>query len=176
MRHIPNILSALRLVLLPVFLYFASQDQFVTAGVLITVISLTDLLDGYLARRHHWVSQLGKVLDPLADKLTQISVIIVFFLHLPQYRWIFWVLLGKEAVMLIGAAILLHQGVKLPGAAMWGKVATALFYLTAVLVLLFPALPTVLVTALFIASAVTAVVSVALYIPQYIRYRRTAAH
>ncbi|ERL65668.1 CDP-alcohol phosphatidyltransferase family protein [Schleiferilactobacillus shenzhenensis] len=176
MRHIPNILSALRLVLLPVFLYFASQGQFVTAGVLITVISLTDLLDGYLARRNHWVSQLGKVLDPLADKLTQISVIIVFFLHLPQYRWIFWVLLGKETVMLIGAAILLHQGVKLPGAAMWGKVATALFYLTAVLVLLFPALPAVLVTALFIASAVTAVVSVALYVPQYIRYRRTAAH
>ncbi|HAY53126.1 CDP-alcohol phosphatidyltransferase family protein [Schleiferilactobacillus harbinensis] len=175
MRHIPNILSSLRLILLPVFLYFALQGQFLPAGILITIISLTDLLDGYLARRNNWISQVGKVLDPLADKLTQISVIIVFFIHLPQYRWIFWILLGKEAVMLAGAGLLMYLGVKLPGAAMWGKVATALFYVTAVLVLLFPQLPSPLVTTLFIASAVTAVVSVTLYVPQYIRYRRDAA-
>ncbi|QFR63853.1 CDP-alcohol phosphatidyltransferase family protein [Schleiferilactobacillus harbinensis] len=174
MRHIPNILSSLRLIFLPVFLYFALQGQFLPAGILITIISLTDLLDGYLARRNNWISQVGKVLDPLADKLTQISVIIVFFIHLPQYRWIFWILLGKEAVMLAGAGLLMYLGVKLPGAAMWGKVATALFYVTAVLVLLFPQLPSPLVTTLFIASAVTAVVSVTLYVPQYIRYRRDA--
>ncbi|MFT8411559.1 MAG: CDP-alcohol phosphatidyltransferase family protein [Schleiferilactobacillus perolens] len=176
MRHIPNILSSMRLILLPVFIYFALRNEFTTAGVIFVIISLTDLLDGYLARHNGWISQVGKVLDPLADKLTQISVIVVFFIHLPQYRWIFWILLGKEAVMLVGAGLLMLSGVKLPGAAVWGKVATALFYVTAVLVLLFPSLPSVAITILFIASALTAVVSVLLYIPQYLHYRAAAQH
>ena len=82
---IPNLLSAFRLVLIPVFLwtYCIREEYLVTAGLLL-LSGLTDLADGFIARRFHMVSNLGKMLDPVADKLTQAAMLICLVTRFPM--------------------------------------------------------------------------------------------
>ena len=78
MRHIPNVLSALRILMVGVFIYFFVQEQYLACLITYITAFLTDLLDGYLARRNNWISDIGKVLDPLADKLMLLTALMCF--------------------------------------------------------------------------------------------------
>ena len=78
MRHIPNILSALRILMVGVFIYFFTKAQYFACLITYITAFLTDLLDGFLARRNHWISNVGKVLDPLADKLMLLTALVCF--------------------------------------------------------------------------------------------------
>ena len=78
MRHNPNILSALRILMVGVFLYFFIKAQYLSCLITYIVAFLTDLLDGFLARRNNWISNIGKVLDPLADKLMVLTALVCF--------------------------------------------------------------------------------------------------
>lgn len=75
-QTIPNLLSIFRILLLPIYLYFVLRQSFYVAGVVIVVSGLSDYLDGVIARRYNQVTDLGKVLDPFADKLTQLFLIL----------------------------------------------------------------------------------------------------
>ncbi|MGB3161227.1 CDP-alcohol phosphatidyltransferase family protein [Carnobacterium sp.] len=139
---IPNILSLVRLLLIPLFsiIYLNATQPFhyYVAAVIILFSGLTDLLDGWIARKYHQITELGKILDPVADKLTQ--VVIVFCL-LTKFKWMTLVaviFLIKELFMLINSLVLLQKGKKLDGAKWYGKISTALFYICMILLIAFP--------------------------------------
>lgn len=96
---IPNLLSLLRLCLIPVivWLYLVRGNQF-AAGCLMVLSGLTDVMDGRIARRFHMVSDLGKALDPIADKATQAAVLICLIAKFPLMVLPLIFLLGKNCV------------------------------------------------------------------------------
>jgi len=144
MWTIPNLLSLIRIILVPVFLVLFLQHHYLGAIITVAASGITDFLDGKIARKFNQISNLGKMLDPLADKLTQITIAIAFFFHfhaspdpmLSGFSWIFWFFVAKEVLMVVGAIILLAKDFR-PAAANWfGKVSTFYYYIVMILLLL----------------------------------------
>lgn len=131
MKHIPNILSTIRLLLVGVFIYLFVQKQYLWAMIVYLAAFGTDVLDGYLARRNNWISNVGKVLDPLADKLMLIAVLSCFYAvgEIPLY--ILLIVVAKDVLMIIIGAFLFTKDVVVY-ADWFGKIATGLF-LTAII-------------------------------------------
>jgi len=143
------------------------------AAVTLIVSGFTDLLDGFLARRYNWVSQIGKVLDPAADKLTQITVCVLFaFTFASQFWFFFAFLIFKELVMLILGIYLLKKGANIEGARWFGKMTTALFYTSMILFALIPTLPIPVKYALLAAMCLSALITALWYIPSFSAYKR----
>ena len=174
MRHIPNILSTLRILLIPVFAVLMLGGETFGAGIVLVLSGLTDLLDGFLARRFDWVSPLGKVLDPVADKLTQVTVCIVMAIKLHRYWPFFVLLILKDAVMLLLGGYLLTKGIRIEGAKWFGKVVTALFYVTMAAIVFIPTMPKWVTLTLLGLTTAAAIGAGLLYIPDFLRYRRQA--
>ena len=142
---IPNLLSLFRLLLIPVYvtIYLNAQsnlDYFLAAGILV-VSCLTDMIDGKIARHFNMISTVGKVLDPVADKLTQFTLI----LCLAVRHNILWYLVGlffvKESFQLIIGGINLKKGRMLKTSLISGKISTTVLFISLVLLVLLPALP-----------------------------------
>lgn len=170
MRHIPNILSAFRLVLIPFFVWLMLNGHMLEGGLVLLVSGATDTLDGFLARRNGWISDLGKVLDPAADKLTQVAVYIVMVIVLRQYWVFFAIMMAKEVIMLCAGAYLMKKGVRLEGAHWFGKIATIVFYIVMVVVAIFPSLPSWLVITMLSVTTAVSVFAMLMYIPEMLRY------
>lgn len=139
---IPNILSIVRVIMIPVFITMYLNAETVrdyrVAGVVILLSGFTDLLDGVIARKYNQITELGKLLDPLADKMTQAAIVFCLMLRF-QYMWMIVVLfVVKETSMLIWNLVLIRQEKKLDGALWYGKVSTAVFYACMFLVITFP--------------------------------------
>jgi len=96
-------------------------------GLFLTAAA-TDGLDGYLARRRNEVSTLGKLLDPVADKVLGLGVLLVLTVQNALPEWMFWALLVKEALLLLGGVLLLVTGHKVTAARPLGKVATVVLF------------------------------------------------
>lgn len=133
---IPNLLSVLRILVIAPFAYFFLNDQLLWAVVMLAFSGLSDLFDGMIARKFNQITELGKMLDPLADKLTQGTIAICLAVKHPLLIPILAIFVLKEFGMLIGGCILLKKK-KRPCAAKWyGKVATFLFYISAVVIVM----------------------------------------
>lgn len=142
---IPNLLSAFRLVLAGVFAYIywnarGQHDYNLAVGVLV-LSGLTDFADGKIARRFHMISELGKVLDPIADKLTQAVVACCLAKHYGPMKLLFLVLVIKELTQGIYGAYAVKKAGKSDGAMWCGKVTTFYLYAMMALLLLFPGIP-----------------------------------
>lgn len=126
---IPNLLSLFRLILIPVivWLYWVRKDYF-PAGVLLIVSGLTDLADGYIARRFHAFSNVGKILDPIADKLTQAAMLFCLVTRFPLMAAPFGFLVIKEIFIGTTGLLMIRKTGKVVGADFHGKVATTLLY------------------------------------------------
>lgn len=122
---IPNILSMFRLLLLPVIVYtYMNQKDYVLSGTLLVISGVTDLLDGYIARTFNMMSDLGKILDPVADKATQAVVLLCL---ITRFRWLvipFICILIKELFMSCIGMIVIKETGEVHGAVWHGKVAT----------------------------------------------------
>jgi len=105
MRHIPNIISVIRILLVIPTALALWQNHYTQALILMTVAGVSDAVDGAVARRFNWMSELGKALDPIADKLLVGVMIVVFTLqgHLPL--WVALIVLSRDVIILAGAAI-----------------------------------------------------------------------
>ena len=141
---VPNLLSFIRILLIPLFawLFYKGvsgeiENGLIWAVAVLALSGLSDFFDGKIARRFNQVSELGKMLDPIADKLTQATIAVMLFwtffkaenrtLHL--FAWVFLLFIVKELVMLIGGGLMIYFGIR-PGAAeIYGKAATMAFYL-----------------------------------------------
>lgn len=164
---IPNLMSFFRLLLVPfiIWAYVGRQDTALTI-LLLAVSALTDVMDGQIARHFNMVSDLGKALDPVADKMTQVCVVLCLAFRFP----LLWILLGlcvlRESTMAILGYITIRKTNKVPGARWFGKVSTVVLYTTALALLIFPKMPDWLTT-LLIALCIAAVVMALIL---YVRY------
>lgn len=134
---IPNQLSLLRLVLIPFVLYYYLSGQVRLAGTLLIISALTDVADGFIARRFNQITNLGKMLDPVADKLTQFCVVLCLTLTYTALIPLALVLAVKELLMLGMGLTLLRRGQKPFSARWWGKLATTAFYVSVIVIMLF---------------------------------------
>lgn len=136
-KTIPNLLSFMRIVLIPVFAVLLIKDHFIWAVIIITISQLTDWFDGMIARKLNQVSALGKVLDPIADKLSQMSIIIVLIIKYSDnaIKYLFMFFIAKEIIMIGGGLILIAKGFKPFAAEIWGKLATTVFCIVMITVL-----------------------------------------
>ena len=142
---IPNLLSVIRILLIPVFAVLFNEGNYLWAVIVLAISGLTDFFDGKIARKFNQISALGKLLDPIADKLTQITIAIVFYMTfsgssdetVKKFSWVFLVFLIKEAVMVVGGAIMIMLGLKPVAAEMPGKIATFAFYAIMCLIMVF---------------------------------------
>ena len=126
--NIPNILSLFRLALVPFAVWMAVTRHYIIALILFVVACVTDLLDGYIARKYNMISQAGIVLDPLADKLMAVSMAVVFSIQQIYPTWVSVVIFVKEAIMIGAGIYLLIRQVALP-ANKFGKIAGFTFNL-----------------------------------------------
>lgn len=168
MKNIPNILSGIRILLIPFFVYNMKTDNMIGAGLVLIVSGLTDFLDGKLARRFGWITSLGKILDPIADKLTQMTVSLLFILKWGQYRSFFVVLIVKEFIMLTLGGWLIKKGVKLEGAQWYGKVNTSIFYGVMIAISLIP-MKSKHIIPLLITAVISGALAIIMYIPEFVR-------
>lgn len=125
---VPNILTYLRIVLIAPFVAFFLMEEYGYAVVCIVLSGLSDCFDGLLARKLNQVTDLGKILDPIADKLTLFAVMICMVVYAPNVMPILIVLIIKDFAMLLGGCNLLKMGIAPPAAEWYGKVATIVFY------------------------------------------------
>jgi cardiolipin synthase len=124
--NVPNILTILRIALVPVYIIFYRKGDYYGALAVFLVASLTDFLDGKIARKHHLVTSYGKLMDPLADKLMCITVLLSFtFSGTIQWTPAAFVI-AKELLMLIGGTYLLKRGIVVQSKLI-GKTAQLLF-------------------------------------------------
>ena len=142
---IPNLLSLFRLALIPVYvtIYLNATEvyQYYVAGGILAVSCLTDMIDGKIARHFNMISTVGKVLDPLADKVTQLALTLCLSVRYPVLRHVLLLFLTKEIFQLIAALINLRRGKMLPGALLVGKICTTVLFISLILLVLFPDLP-----------------------------------
>ena len=134
-KNIPNILTIIRFILIPVILYFIITGNYLLGFVFFTISGITDILDGTIARKYNLISTFGKLMDPLADKLTQISVLATLTFKDIIPFWILVIVILKELIMIIGASFLYGKDVVVYSK-WFGKLATVLFYLAIVLSLI----------------------------------------
>lgn len=139
---IPNLLSLFRLLLIPVYasVYLTATEnyQFILAGVILAVSCLTDMIDGKIARKYNMITTLGKVLDPLADKLTQLTLTICLSLKYPVLYPVLGLFVVKELFQLVLGVVFLRRGKMLPGALMAGKVCTTILFISLIALVLMP--------------------------------------
>ena len=132
LKHIPNALTIVRFLLIPVIVIACVQEEYIWAIAILTLSGLTDVLDGTIARRFNLISDFGKLMDPLADKLTQVSLLTTLCIKDIIPLWILIIVVLKEFCMVSGASFL--YGKELVVSSKWyGKLATVLFYLAMVL-------------------------------------------
>lgn len=183
---IPNWLCFLRIALIPVFTVMFIKGMYIPAFITMIVAALTDLFDGKIARKFNMVSNLGKILDPIADKLSQIAIVIILIVKFwdGYLKYILMLFIVKELLMVLGGALLLAKGMRPVAAEMWGKVATTVFYIFMIVIIaiggegsalygieLFKAiiLPEWLITTMVAISAALAFVSLFGYMPGFLR-------
>lgn len=131
MKHIPNILTITRFLLIPLIIMFAIENDYVAVVIVLTISGITDILDGFIARKFNFVSDFGKLIDPLADKATQISILVTLALKSIIPLWIIVIVVIKEFLMVAGASFL--YGKELVVSSKWyGKLSTVLFYVAIV--------------------------------------------
>lgn len=135
LKHIPNILTIIRFLLIPFIVVNIFSGNYIIAFIIFTISGLTDIADGCIARKFNLISNFGKLMDPLADKLTQICTIASLTLIHIIPIWILVIVLLKELIMIAGASFLYGKDVVVYSK-WYGKLATVLFYLAIVFSLL----------------------------------------
>lgn len=137
---IPNILSMVRMLFLPVYAYlYVWREAYLLSAVLLAVSMITDAIDGIVARKFNMISTLGKVLDPIADKLTQACVFFCLsFRWWAQLKYVVIVLVLKESFMLVMGIINLKKGRMLDGALKAGKLCTTVLFVSMGLLVILP--------------------------------------
>jgi cardiolipin synthase len=134
-KHVPNILTMIRFLLIPFIIYFLATNQYIVGVILFILSGITDVVDGAIARKFNFITDFGKLMDPLADKLTQIATIASLTLIHIIPIWILAIVLLKELIMIAGASFLYGKDVVVYSK-WYGKLATVLFYLAIVFSLL----------------------------------------
>lgn len=131
-ENIPNILTLIRFILIPFIFIEVISHHYLTGLIIFTVSAGTDILDGFIARKYNYITDIGKLIDPLADKITQISLLLALTILKIIPWWILTIVFVKECVMVIAASLLYSKNDVVVYSKWYGKLATVLFYLAIV--------------------------------------------
>ena len=177
MKAVPNILSVFRICLVPVFIavYFIDDSDIKYYAILVyAVAGLSDFLDGHLARKWSAQSKLGKLLDPLGDKLMTFTVMICITISRPILFWAVCVFFVKEVLMGIGGFILHKKAkIELPPANFIGKASTVVFFFVCVTLLLIKNLSNTIAIILISVAIGLALIALTSYIKSYIKIMKS---
>ena len=164
---IPNALSVLRILMIPAIVYYIN-NRYELAFFYLMLSGTTDVLDGLIARKFHITSDLGIVLDPIADKLTQGCVLIAVAKSTPWMTALCILLIVKESIMGIGGLIVLRKTNKTYSANWYGKLANCCIYATLAVHILWKEMPPVYSNGMIILCAVAMLLSLVLYCLKYV--------
>jgi len=169
-RSIPNILSYIRLLLIPIFIYcYFYADNSRLSAIVLVVSSITDIVDGFLARKFNMVTDFGKFIDPIADKLTQLAALICLTKRHPLV-WILVALLPlKEAAMFLMGLVFFKRTETVNSAKWYGKMATVVTVLSLLIMVLMPGLSDGVVVGIITVSASAMIFSLIMYSLRYYR-------
>lgn len=174
---IPNIMGYFRIILIPIFLYTyynatSAKDYYIVAGI-VCISGITDFLDGYVARNFNMITELGKFMDPFADKLTQAALVFC----LASRHKLMWYLVGlfilKEGFMVVMGIIMLRRGKKLDGAKWFGKVCTAVLYVVMFILILLPSINDFIANNLIVLCGIFMLMSFILYIQVFYKMHKS---
>ena len=166
---IPNILSYFRLLLIPLFIVLYVQEDFTEALITLAASGLSDILDGRIARKYDMVTDLGKVLDPVADKLTQCAMMLCVAMRYPAMWWLLGLHVVKETVMLIMGWYVLKRTDTVNSAIWAGKLCTGVIYAVMMLHVILPHLPQPVSVGCTIVCAGLIVLSLIVYTARYVK-------
>jgi cardiolipin synthase len=167
---IPNLLSYLRLALIPLIVWlYCVQRSYTAAAWTMAVSAATDIIDGWIARHFKLVTDWGKIIDPIADKLTQIAICFCLAWRFVPVRFMLVLLVLKEIYMGIIGLVFIHKTDSVEGAVWYGKLTTVLFFFTSLFLILFPAMPLPFVIALVSLESASIILSMILYTSRYLR-------
>ena len=126
---IPNLLSLLRLAMIPLLLWrYLEKEAYLWTAAVVILSGATDVIDGMIARKYNMISDLGKALDPVADKLTQIAMLYCLGTTFPEIQILLVILVVKELLTGIMSLVSIRKTGKVEGARWHGKVTTVLLY------------------------------------------------
>ena len=147
MRHyikenltVPNLLSFIWIVIILPMAKCLLKQNYIAAGAMLLISAISDALDGFIARKFNQVTQLGKILDPIADKLTLIALVVCINIIYPDIVLFVMCLFAKEMLMLSGGAVLLNFKIRPPAAKWYGKISTVIFYVPVITLVVLKAL------------------------------------
>ena len=168
---IPNIISYFRILLIPVFCYMflkseTSGDCFF-AGLVVLLSSFTDLFDGMIARKFNQVTDLGKILDPVADKLTHAALAICLAVKYPLMWALIALMALKEGYMAYMGIKMLKKGKMLDGAMWYGKICTAVLFVGMMVLFMLPTIDKGLAEAIIVMMMAVMLATLGMYIPTY---------
>ena len=171
---IPNLLSMFRLCLVPVIVWlYAFESMYILTIVFIVISSLTDIVDGYIARKFNMISKFGKFIDPVADKLTQMAIILCLMFKFPIMFIPLAIILIKDPIVLIVRYILYEKSGEVLGANWCGKLATVFIFIMIVTHLVWPSIPQVMTYIIVSITSLTMLLSGILYIVESFLHGRS---
>lgn len=157
-KNLPNYLTIIRLILVPIIFILVLTEFYLVAFVSFLIANITDIIDGRIARKYNLITDWGKLMDPLADKLTQISTLTALIMKGIIPFWILVILTAKELIMIIVGFTLYRKDIVTVHSKWYGKVATILFFIAIVFSLLsktFSKLPNITIYLYYIAIGMT---------------------
>ena len=169
---IPNLMSMFRLLLVPFIIWaYVGKGNIPLTIILLALSALSDMLDGIIARKFNMISDLGKALDPFADKVTQVCVVLCLAFTFPLHP-LLWVLLGlcvfRESVMAVLGYITIRKTNRVPHAHWYGKVSTVVLYASALSLLIFPKMPFWLSTGIIVLCMICVFTALVLYVRYFV--------
>lgn len=170
---VPNLLSLLRLMMIPLIVWlYCSKQRYYAAVIVVALSGLTDIADGIIARKFDMVSDFGKILDPIADKLTQVAMIVCLATRYRKMWSLVVIFIIKEIVMGLLGFIALKKLDEVNSAKWYGKVNTLLLYTVMGLLIMMPNISFDMANALIVLCGVSMIVSVLLYCRFYMKLLR----
>lgn len=161
---IPNLLSLFRLCLIPLIVWlYCGREWYVAAIGVILLSGASDIVDGFIARKYHMVSDFGKILDPVADKLTQAALLICLLFRYPLMWALIVVFALRELGMIVMGAWVMKKKDEVNSAKWYGKLNTVVIYTVMMALILFPNIPTPWANGLLIACGGVMLLSLLLY-------------
>lgn len=171
---IPNLLSLFRILLLPLIVWlYVFKENYYAAILVLLVSGLTDIVDGFVARRFNMVSDLGKIIDPFADKLTQWTLLICLAVRYKVIMFIVVLFLLKELILASMGYIVIKKKDSVNSAKWYGKLNTVIIYSTIVILILVPDIPQAAVTVMAVVCLITMIASMLMYASFYAKLLRT---
>ena len=168
---IPNLLSLFRLLLIPVYvvIYVNAKDAsgYYLSAAILAISCLTDMIDGKIARHFDMVTAIGKILDPLADKATQFTMIICLSIKHPVIHSLIVLFVIKEGFQLIAGSINLKHGKMLKGALLSGKICTTVLFVSLIIMVMLPDLTSKIITIITVIDLIFMLVAFLDYIITY---------